>query len=189
MKRILTILLAAITLAACDPDKQNSLDFKAENLVQTSWEGSLQTIQGSVVTTTAQVTLKFNTSDSGQMIQKRNGTIEISGGTFYANIQSKGYVACGIYHPQAGTLKVTGGTFNIENGCGILMRGGSLDMTGSNASFTFTGDSTDPGMVGDSRVVVPCGKEIVKDAYSGYYDAGNITITGVAESDIYTVQN
>ncbi|MBQ6879331.1 MAG: hypothetical protein IJN52_03885 [Bacteroidales bacterium] len=74
MKRILTILLAAITLAACDPDKQNSLDFKAENLVQTSWEGSLQTIQGSVVTTTAQVTLKFNTSDSGQMIQKRNGT-------------------------------------------------------------------------------------------------------------------
>ena len=74
MKRILTILLAAITLAACDPDKQNSLDFKAENLVQTSWEGSLQTIQGSVVTTTAQVTLKFNTSDSGQMIQKRNST-------------------------------------------------------------------------------------------------------------------
>lgn len=118
----------------------------------------------------------------------KNGTIVISGGTFNANIVSAGYVACGIYHPQAGTLKVTGGNFNIKNGCGILMRGGNLDMAGS-PSFTFTGDSTDPGMVGDSRVVVPCGKEIVKDAYSGYYDAGNITITGVAESDIYTVQN
>jgi hypothetical protein len=83
-------------------------------------------------------------------------------------------------------LKVSGGTFNIENGCGILMRGGSLDMTG-NASYNFTGNTLGDvtGKVGDSRIVVPCGKKVVKDAYSGYYDAQNITITGV--NDIYTV--
>ena len=118
-----------------------------------------------------------------------NGTIEISGGTFNANILTEGFVACGIYHPQKGSLKVTGGTFNIKNGCGILMRGGELDMTGSNASFTFTGDAGEEtlGKVGDSRVVVPCGKKIVKDAYSGYYDADNIKITVDEAGDIYDV--
>ncbi len=117
----------------------------------------------------------------------QGGTINISGGTFNANIQTEGYVACGIYHPQRGTLKVTGGTFNVTNGCGILMRGGSLDMTGSKATFTCTGNST--GKVGDSRVVVPCGQNIVKDAYSAYYDATNITIVGVDEQNIYNVVN
>ena len=86
-------------------------------------------------------------------------------------------------------MTVTGGTFNIENGCGILMRGGSLDMTNSKASFTFIGDAGEEtlGKVGDSRVVVPCGKKIVKDASSGYYDANNIEITGVEPGDIYVV--
>ena len=119
----------------------------------------------------------------------KNGTIEITGGVFNAKIQSSGYVACGIYHPQVGTLKVSGGTFNIENGCGILMRGGSLDMTGSQVAFNFTGAATADGKVGDSRIVVPCGKKIVKDACSAYYDAGNINIDGVIESEIYTVNS
>ena len=99
-------------------------------------------------------------------------------------------MACGIYHPQKGTLKVTGGTFNVNNGCGILMRGGSLDMTDSKASFNFTGNNNNnSGNVGDSRVVVPCGWQIVKDAYSAYYDAENITINGVVEKYIYNVEN
>ena len=159
----------------------------------TAQEVSVFNMAGKVNITNGVFTSKDNAVISGNGTDDdkyKNGTIEISGGTFNANIQTEGYVACGIYHPQKGTLKVTGGTFNINKGCGILMRGGSLDMTDSNASFTFTGDSTDPGMVGDSRVVVPCGKEIVKDAYSGYYDADNITITGVKEADdIFTVQN
>lgn len=73
MKRILTIILAAFALAACDPDSKNDNSFKAENLIQTSWEGSLQIVQGSTVSGTSQVTLHFNTADSGQMIQKRSG--------------------------------------------------------------------------------------------------------------------
>ena len=120
----------------------------------------------------------------------QNGTIDISGGTFNAKIKSEGYVACGIYHPQRGTLKVTGGTFNVEKGCGILMRGGSLDMTNSNASFNFTGNNNNnTGKVGDSRVVVPCGWQIVRDDYSAYYDAENITINGVSDEYIYKIEN
>ena len=85
---------------------------------------------------------------------------------------------------------MTGGTFNVEIGCGILMRGGSLDMTNSNASFNFTGNNNNnTGKVGDSRVVVPCGWQIVRDDYSAYYDAENITINGVSDEYIYKIEN
>lgn len=159
----------------------------------TAQEVSVFNMAGTVKITDGTFTSNDNAVISGNGTDDdkyKNGTIEISGGTFNANIASAGYVACGIYHPQAGTLTVTGGTFNIENGCGILMRGGQLNMENSEAVFKFTGDRTDSGKVGDSRVVVPCGWKIVKDDHSAYYDAGNITITGVADSDIYnTVQN
>lgn len=158
----------------------------------TAQEVSVFNMAGTVNITDGTFTSKDNAVISGNGTNDdkyQNGTIEISGGTFNANILTEGFVACGIYHPQKGSLKVTGGTFNIKNGCGILMRGGELDMTGSNASFTFTGDAGEEtlGKVGDSRVVVPCGKKIVKDAYSGYYDADNIKITVDEAGDIYDV--
>lgn len=73
MKRILTIILAAFALAACDPDSKNENSFKAENLINTSWDGTLQIVQGNTVSGSSQVTLHFNTADSGQLIQKRSG--------------------------------------------------------------------------------------------------------------------
>ena len=157
--------------------------FNAQEVAVFNMVGNVN-ITGGVFTSNDNAVISGNGTNETKY---QDGTINISGGTFNANIQSKGYVACGIYHPQRGTLKVTGGTFNVENGCGILMRGGSLDMTGSEATFNCTGNST--GKVGDSRVVVPCGKNIVKDAYSAYYDAENITIEGVDEQEIYNVVN
>lgn len=160
----------------------NGGNFTAQEVVVFNMAGTVN-IAGGTFTSNDNAVISGNGSDDAKY---KNGIIEITGGVFNAKIQSSGYVACGIYHPQAGTLKVSGGTFNIENGCGILMRGGSLDMTG-NASFYFTGNTSGDvtGKVGDSRVVVPCGKMVVKDAWSGYYDAQNINITGVA--NIYTV--
>lgn len=163
----------------------NGGDFTAQEVSVFNLAGTVKITDGTF-TSNDNAVISGNGSDDAKY---KGGTIEISGGTFNAYIQTDDYVACGIYHPQAGTLKVTGGTFNIENGCGILMRGGELDMTGSNASFTFTGNAVEgaTGKVGDSRVVVPCRKKIVKDAYSGYYDANNISITGVEAGDIYDV--
>ena len=161
----------------------NGGNFTAQEVAVFNMAGTVN-IAGGTFTSNDNAVISGNGSDDAKY---KNGIIEITGGVFNAKIQSSGYVACGIYHPQAGTLKVSGGTFNIENGCGILMRGGSLDMNG-NASFNFTGNTSGEvtGKVGDSRVVVPCGKKVVKDAYSAYYDAQNITITGV--DDIYTVE-
>lgn len=92
-------------------------------------------------------------------------------------IQSQGYAACGIYHPQQGTLtiKYSAGIPNIVavNGAGIVMRGGTLDYRAGN--ITATGDANFVGKVGDSRVVVGT-SGIVYDRDCDYYDAANVKI-------------
>ena len=78
-------------------------------------------------------------------------TINISGGTLTA----KPYpydatsAACGIYHPNEGTLNITGGTINVADGVGVLMRGGEMTMTGG--EINATGDATRTGSVGDTN--------------------------------------
>lgn len=92
-------------------------------------------------------------------------------------IQSQGYAACGIYHPQQGTLtiKYKKGTPHIVaiNGAGIVMRGGTLDYQAG--YITATGDANFTGKVGDSRVVVGT-SGIVYDRDCDYYDVARTNI-------------
>ena len=112
--------------------------------------------------------------------KKLGGTsITISGKCWLiGRIQSPGYAACGIYHPQQGTLtiKYSAGIPNIVaiNGAGIVMRGGTLDYRAGN--IIATGDASFVGKVGDSRVVVGT-SGIVYDRDCDYYDAANVKIT------------
>ena len=76
-------------------------------------------------------------------------TINISGGTLTANPYDATSAACGIYHPNEGTLTITGGTINANNGVGVLMRGGEMTMTGG--EINATGDATRTGSVGDAN--------------------------------------
>ena len=76
-------------------------------------------------------------------------TINISGGTLTANPYDDTSAACGIYHPNEGTLNITGGTINTTNGVGVLMRGGEMTMTGG--VINATGDATRTGSVGDTN--------------------------------------
>ena len=99
--------------------------------------------------------------------------ITINGGTFNGNITSAGYSACGVYLANADTLEVSGGTFNITKGCGILARSGSATI-GSDVEINVTGGDF-VGKVGDSRVVVPC-KELVID-YAAAYPGGVPSMT------------
>lgn len=111
--------------------------------------------------------------------EKKGGTsITISGKCWLiGRIQSPGYAACGIYHPQQGTLaiKFSRGIPNIVavNGAGIVMRGGTLDYRAGN--IIATGDANFVGKVGDSRVVVGT-SGIVYDRDCDYYDAANVKI-------------
>ena len=76
-------------------------------------------------------------------------TINISGGTLTANPYDDTSAACGIYHPNEGTLTITGGTINVTDGVGVLMRGGEMTMTGG--EINATGDATRTGSVGDAN--------------------------------------
>lgn len=76
-------------------------------------------------------------------------TINVSGGTLTAAAADAESAACGIYHPNEGTLNITGGTINVSDGVGVLMRGGEMTMTGGEISAT--GDATRTGSVGDTN--------------------------------------
>lgn len=76
-------------------------------------------------------------------------TINISGGTLTAKPYDDASAACGIYHPNEGTLNITGGTINVADGVGVLMRGGEMTMTGG--EINATGDATRTGSVGDTN--------------------------------------
>lgn len=79
-------------------------------------------------------------------------TINVSGGTLTAKPYNATSAACGIYHPNVGTLNITGGTINVTGGVGVLMRSGEMTMTGG--EINALGDISKTGTVGDSRVVV-----------------------------------
>ena len=112
--------------------------------------------------------------------KKMGGTsITISGKCWLiGRILSQGYAACGIYHPQQGTLtiKYSAGIPNIVaiNGAGIVMRGGTLDYRAGN--IIATGDASFVGKVGDSPIEVGT-SGIVYDRDCDYYDAANVKIT------------
>ena len=111
--------------------------------------------------------------------KKLGGTsITISGKCWLiGRIQSPGYAACGIYHPQQGTLtiKYSRGIPNIVaiNGAGIVMRGGTLDYRAGN--IIATGDANFVGKVGDTPIEVGT-SGIVYDRDCDYYDAANVKI-------------
>lgn len=79
-------------------------------------------------------------------------TINVSGGTLTANPYDDTSAACGIYHPNEGTLNITGGTINVADGVGVLMRGGEMTMTGG--EINATGDVSRTGTVGDARQII-----------------------------------
>lgn len=77
-------------------------------------------------------------------------TINVSGGTLTAKPYDATSAACGIYHPNEGTLNITGGTINVADGVGVLMRGGEMTMTGGEINATGD-DATRTGSVGDTN--------------------------------------
>lgn len=113
---------------------------------------------------------KDNAVLAGNGTAGRGGyTINVTGGTLIGRITSSGYVSCGIYHPNDGTVKVSGGTIVSTNGAGIVARAGTTNITGG--TIIALGDSATEGKVGDSRVVVTT-SGVVLDLAAGYPGAG-----------------
>lgn len=134
---------------------------------------------GSKLNITDGVVTAFDNAAVGGNGTKGKGdtVINIKGGELISNIQSAGYVACGVYVPNTGTLNISGGKITANGGAGVVARGGKVNISGG--EIIATGDATITGKVGDSKVVVPC-SGVVYDKNSKYpgMDTLDINITG-----------
>ena len=120
---------------------------------------------------------------AGNGTKGQGGTaINISGGTLTAKPYDATSAACGIYHPNEGSLKITGGTINVTDGVGVLMRGGEMTMRGGEINATATGDATRTGSVGDTNQKIGVSGVIFdRDANYPAVASTSITIDGEAK--------
>lgn len=169
------------------------------NSVTTILSGTISGQEGAVITgksSGAVINIEGgNLSAADNAVIAGNGTnregepnvINISGGTFVSNIESKGYIACGVYAPWKDVINITGGEFVANNGCGVLARAGQVNITGG----TFTASGTETGWVGDNKNQVPCAAVVFDSIanYPGMDDDSKITISGgTFNSDVNPIQ-
>ena len=136
--------------------------------------GATVTINDGVFTGEDNAVVIFNGSNRSGAANE----ITIKGGTFNGEIKSvsQGYIACGIYAPWKDNITVTGGKFNIEDGAGIVARGGTVTVTGG--EFITKGSRN--GYVGDSKNTVPSAALVFdsKAGYPGLEKFSQITVSG-----------
>ena len=159
------------------------------NASLTVYSGTLKGREGAVITGTstgAKIEIRKNATliatDNAVIAgngSKRDGkpnTILVKGGTFIGGIVTKGYIACGIYAPWNDNVTVSGGTFNITNGAGIVARAGTVTVTGGTFSCTGTAE----GYVGDSKNKVPCAALVFDKAanYPALTESSQILVSG-----------
>lgn len=137
------------------------------------WGESSLTVNNGIFTATDNAVIGTNGSSP---LTSTPYKIIINGGTFNGKITSNGYIACGIYMANTGTVELNGGVFNIEGGVGVLVRSGTL--TANKVSITIDEKAgLTSGKVGDSTVQITTSSQIVVDDRAGYPGAGpNVAI-------------
>lgn len=153
--------------------------------------GSQILIYGGKFSATDNAVIAGNGSENhtGGSVREKANTIIIDKSSdygvpeFHGTIQSAGCVACGIYAPWKDKITIYAGIFNIENGVGILSRGGIVTINDAEIQTTEPNEGY-KGTVGDSRVVVPCNTMFI-DSECGYpaLESAKITIKGGKYSD------
>ncbi len=98
-----------------------------------------------------------------------HNTIQINGGEFNGNISTKGFIACGVYVANSDDVCINGGTFNITDGVGVLARSGKT-IVKEDVKFNFkpTDGGITAGWVGDTKINVPTGYDVVRDDIADY---------------------
>lgn len=159
------------------------------NASLTVYSGTLKGREGAVITGTstgAKIEIKKNATliatdnaviaGNGSQRDGNPNTILVRGGTFIGGIVTDGYIACGIYAPWNDNVTVSGGTFNITNGAGIVARAGTVKVTGG----TFNCTGTAEGYVGDSKNKVPCAALVFDKAakYPALTESSQILVSG-----------
>ena len=160
------------------------------NAKVTVYSGTLKGREGAVITgksTGATIEIRYNATliatdnaviaGNGSQRDGKPNTILVKGSTFIGGIVTDGYIACGIYAPWNDNVTVSGGTFNITNGAGIVARAGNVKVTGG----TFNcGDGQTTGWVGDSKNKVPNAALVFDKAanYPALTESSQILVSG-----------
>ena len=185
-----TAVLNNGNLTICDSSEKKSGVIKStgnvgigvgDNSYTTIEYANIQSQEGAVITsysTGATIIIKdgvFSAADNSVVAgngSKRDGNanvITINGGTFIGNIQSSGFIACGIYAPWKDIITVNGGNFTVNNGIGIVARAGQVTVNGG--TFTCTGSAK--GGVGDKKFDMDAAQCVYFDASNPAYPAYN----------------
>ena len=161
-----------------------------DNASLTVYSGTLKGREGAVITGTstgAKIEIRTKATliatdnaviaGNGSQRDGKPNTILVKGGTFIGGIETDGYIACGIYAPWKDNVTVSGGTFKITNGAGIVARAGTVKVT--NGTFN-CGDGTAKGWVGDSKNKVPCAALVFDKAanYPALTESSQILVSG-----------
>ena len=106
-----------------------------------------------------------------------NNTIVMNGGYLEGHITSNGYEAIGIYIANNDTFTMNDGEIFVENGAGILMRGGTVTLNGG--KIKTTGIEGGGGWIGDNKTVMSQ-SAIIYDEKSNYPGkvGMNLTVNG-----------
>lgn len=118
---------------------------------------------------------KTNENKEGKPVRVNANTITINGGTFMGNIESKGYIACGIYAPWKDVITVNGGTFTVNNGIGVVCRAGQVHINGG----TFICNGSAKGKVGDKNFDMDAAQALYFDDSNPSYPAYNKDTDGI----------
>ena len=185
-----TAVLNNGNLTICDSSEKKSGVIKStgnvgigvgDNSYTTIEYANIQSQEGAVITsysTGATIIIKdgvFSAADNSVVAgngSKRDGNanvITINGVTFIGNIQSSGFIACGIYAPWKDIITVNGGNFTVNNGIGIVARAGQVTVNGG--TFTCTGSAK--GGVGDKKFDMDAAQCVYFDASNPAYPAYN----------------
>lgn len=103
----------------------------------------------------------------------RGPGVSMQGG---AVIHQSSQFSCGIYLPRKGSVFFHGGRILVENGVGILMRGGSVHVSSGVNPKEITAGGSGTGTLGGSMVALPAGKKIVLDQKSGFCGLGRFNL-------------
>lgn len=139
-------------------------EFKSSEFTVPVWGKSSAVINGGAFTADDNAVIGTNGSTE---LSSLPYTITIKGGTFNGNITTAGYIACGIYMANTGTVNLSDGTFNITGGVGVLVRSGKLNATAGTITLK-TKEGLSTGKVGDSTVTIKTDSQIVVDDKAGY---------------------
>ena len=141
----------------------NSGNYTAQETVCAVKNAGKLTINGGTFTAKDNCVIATNGN-----IENAGSEITINGGVFNANIQSNGYIACGVYVANKDTVKINAGTFNVTNGIGVMMRAGNTTI-GKDVVINLTSDGTvTAGKVADAALQINVGAHLVSDTASHY---------------------